>query len=47
LILSNVLKIVDFGTRCQILTQNCTKFDFGLGSTPGPAGEANTAPNVS
>ena len=25
-------------TRCQILSLDCTKFDFGWGSTPDPAG---------
>jgi len=25
-------------TKCQILTQKCTKFDFGWGTAPGPAG---------
>jgi len=27
-------------TRCQILRLNCTKFDFGWGSAPDPAGAA-------
>jgi len=31
------IKIV--ATRYQILTLKCTKFDFGWGSTPNPAGE--------
>jgi len=31
-------------TRCQILRLKCTKFDFGWGSAPGPAGEAYSAP---
>ena len=26
-------------TRCHILKLKCTKFDFGWGSTPDPAGE--------
>ena len=26
-------------TRCQILRLKCTKFDFGWGSAPDPAGE--------
>ena len=30
-------------TRCQILRQKCTKFDFGWGSAPDPAGGAYTA----
>jgi len=31
-------------TRCQILWQKCTKFDFRWGSDPDPAGEAYSAP---
>ena len=31
-------------TRCQILRLKCTKFDFGWGSAPDPAGGANSAP---
>jgi len=31
-------------TRCQILQQKCTKFDFGWGSAPDPAGGAYSAP---
>jgi len=31
-------------TRCQILRLKCTKFDFGWGSTPDPAGAAYSAP---
>jgi len=27
-------------TRCQILRLKCTKFDFGWGSAPDPAGGA-------
>ena len=26
-------------TRCQILRLKCTKFDFGFGSAPDPAGK--------
>jgi len=31
-------------TRCQILRLKCTKFDFGWGSAPDPAGGAYCAP---
>jgi len=31
-------------TRGQILWLKCTKFDFGRGSAPDPAGEAHSAP---
>ena len=31
-------------TRCQILRLKCTKFDFGWGSAPDPAGGACSAP---
>jgi len=31
-------------TRCQILRLKCTKFDFGWGSAPHPAGGAYSAP---
>ena len=30
-------------TRCQILRLKCTKFDFGWGSAPDPAGGELTA----
>jgi len=30
--------------ECQILRLKCTKFDFGWGSTPDPAGGAYSAP---
>ena len=42
LILRKIIKIV--ATRCQILRLNCTKFDFGWGSAPDPAGGAYSAP---
>jgi len=29
-------------TRCHILRLKCTKFDFGWGSAPDPAGEAHS-----
>jgi len=31
-------------TRCQILRLKCTKFNFGWGSAPDPAGGAYSAP---
>jgi len=37
LILRKIIKIA--ATRCHILQLYCTKFDFGWGSTPNPAGE--------
>jgi len=42
LILRKIIKIV--ATRCQILTLKCTKIDFDWGSTPDPAGGADSAP---
>jgi len=42
LILGKIIKIV--ATRCQILRLKCTKFDFGWGSAPYPAGGAYSAP---
>jgi len=42
LILTKIIKIV--ATRCQILRLKCTKFDFGWGSAPDPAGGAYSAP---
>ena len=41
LTLSKILKIV--ATRCHILRLKCTKFDFGWGSAPDPAGGAYSA----
>jgi len=41
LILKKILKIT--ATRCHILRLKCTKFDFGWGSAPDPAGEAYSA----
>jgi len=41
LILRKIIKIV--ATRCQILRPKCTKFDFGWGSAPDPAGGAYSA----
>ena len=42
LILGKIIKIV--ATVCQILRLKCTKFDFGWGSAPDPAGGAYSAP---
>jgi len=42
MILRKIIKIV--ATRCQILRLKCTKFDFGWGSAPDPAGRAYSAP---
>ena len=42
LILRKIIKIDP--TRCQILRLKCTKFDFGWGSAPDPAGGAYSAP---
>jgi len=37
-----IIKIV--ATGCHILRLKCTKFDFGWGSVPDPAGGAHSAP---
>ena len=42
LILRKIITIV--ATRCPILRLKCTKFDFGWGSAPDPAGGAYSAP---
>jgi len=42
LTLEKITKFV--ATRCQILRLKCTKFNFGWGSAPDPAGEAYSAP---
>ena len=42
MILREIIKIV--ATRCHILRLKCTKFDFGWGSAPDPAGGAYSAP---
>ena len=44
LILSKNIKIV--ATSCQISRLKCTKFDFGCGSAPDPAGGAYSAPQT-
>jgi len=41
MIIRKIIKIV--ATRCQISRLNCTKFDFGWGSAPDPAGGAYSA----
>ena len=41
-IFRKIIKIVD--SKCQILRLKFTKFDFGWGSAPDPAGEAYSAP---
>jgi len=33
-------------TRCYILRLKCTKFDFGWGIAPDPAGGANSTPQA-
>ena len=42
LVLMKIIKIV--ATNGQILMVKCTKFDFGWGSAPDPAGGAHSAP---
>jgi len=42
LIFRKIIKIV--ATKYQILRLKCTKFDFGWGSAPDPAGGAYSAP---
>jgi len=42
LILRKIIKIA--ATRWHILKLKCTKFDFGWGSAPDPAGGAYSAP---
>jgi len=42
LIIRKIIKID--ATRCRILKLKCTKFDFGWGSAPDPAGGAYSAP---
>ena len=42
MILSKITKIV--ATRCHILRLKCTKFDFGWGFAPDPAGGTHSAP---
>ena len=44
LILRKIIKIV--ATRCQILMLKFTKFDFGWGSAPDPAGELTALPQT-
>ena len=40
----SVTKIIIVATRCQILRQKCTKFNFGWGSDPEPARGAYSVP---
>jgi len=42
LTLGKIIKIV--ATRCQILRLKCTKFNFGWGFAPDPAGGTCSAP---
>jgi len=42
LVLRKIIEIV--ATEGQILRLKCTKFDFGWGSTPDPAGVAYSTP---
>jgi len=42
LTLGKIIEIV--ATKCQILRLKCTKFNFGWGSAPDPAGGAYSAP---
>jgi len=42
LLLRKIIKMV--ASRCHILKLKCPKFDFSWGSTPDPAGGANSAP---
>ena len=42
LTIGKIIKIV--ATRCQILRLKCTKFNFGWGSAPDPAGAAYSTP---
>jgi len=41
-LIRKVIKVV--ATRCQILRLKCSKFDFGWGSAPDPAGGAYSTP---
>ena len=43
-ILRKMFKIV--ATKCHLLRLECTKFDFGWGSAPDPAGGAYSAPQT-
>ena len=38
------LALMTVVTRCQILRLKCTKFDFGWGFAPDPAGGVYSAP---
>jgi len=43
MILRKIIKTV--ATKCHIVRLKCTKFDFGWGSAPDPAGGAHSAPS--
>jgi len=45
MIIRKIIKIV--ATRFYFSKLKCTKFDFGWGSTPNPAGGAYSAPQTS
>jgi len=45
LILNKIIGLI-VATRCQILRLKCTKFDFGWGSAPDPAGELTALPHL-
>jgi len=40
------LILIKITTRCHILKLKCTKFDFGWGSAPDPAGELTALPRL-
>jgi len=42
--LRKIIKIV--ASRCHISMLKCTKFDFGWGSVPHPAGELTVLPQT-
>jgi len=44
LVKSILRKFFIVATRCHLLRLKCTKFDFGWGSAPDPAGGAYSAP---
>ena len=43
LILRTIIKVTT--TKCNILKLKCTKFDFGSGTAPDPAGELKRSPD--
>ena len=44
MILRKIFKLV--ATKCEILRLKCTKFNFGCGSAPDPAGKLTTLPDL-